>query len=158
MRIKNHLNLFDYFNDNLKTKIINKFLEKSIPFVIHNISEGQPISKSIRDDYLSEVIDDIRVDSVIFSIKVLLEKEDSKTEYKEIIKYKYNIDKGILKGTLYDLLKYSDKFFINEHPLLKYEDWLKREFYSKINDKNITIERIKGIFIRLTYITSASTT
>jgi hypothetical protein len=160
MRIKKQLNLFNNFNKEIKVKIINRFLAKITPFLLH--SNNSTMSEAVQsplidDEYLSDIIEEIQIDSLLFSIKILISKENNKTEYKEIIRYKYNINKGVLKGTHYDLLKYSDRFFINEHPILK-DDELEREFYDKLNSKNILIENIRGIFVRLTYISSASST
>lgn len=139
MKQKNYLNLIHDFNTENKIKIIDRFLGDSIP------------SNTKVNSYLSNM--NIEIESIILTVKVLISKSDNSTSnhYKELFRYRYNIDKekrSVLN--VIDLLNYSIDPLINES--IDYNDLMRKDFYDKLSDINgIALDRIKGIYVRLTY-------
>lgn len=155
MRQKQYLNLVYDFKDENKIKIIDRFLGDSIP------------SNLRINSYLSDIKSSTNIDieSIILSIKILISKENSlSNEYRELLRYKYNIDKDKQKVVdIIGLLKYSmdpisSASCLNKPSIRYYVDYnneVRNEFYQKIKNNNISIDKIKGVYIR-TYIRPTS--
>ena len=149
MKQKKYLNLIYDFKEENKIKIIDRFLNDTIP------------SNTIVDTYLSDLESNTSIDieSIILSIKILISKENSSSnEYRELFRYRYNINKESKETVdVIDLLNYStDPISSDFKPLIRsyidYNKVIRSEFYQKIRNTNISIQRIKGIYVRLTYI------